>query len=251
MKRILFLAIAFMLIAQISIAQDASFKSDVLKMIVLSGSDARMIMAKNQVLKMIPEANQAAFTKDYDATMPDFYDKVAKIYMETYSHEDIKGMIVFYESPVGKKMNEKAGEITEKSIQAAQEWAKEFKSIMVKYKYTVPAQNKTNVSDDTVYNTAGIDVKPNFPGGMDEFYKFIGENYKTPKVEKLAGKVYVTFIVEKDGSIDEIKVLRDIGYGTGKEAIRVLELSPKWLPGEQNGQKVRCTFSLPISIESK
>ena len=60
----------------------------------------------------------------------------------------------------------------------------------------------------------------------------------------------MTFIVEKDGSIDEIQVLRDIGYGTGQEAIRVLKLSPKWMPGEQNGQKVRCNFSLPISIES-
>ncbi len=116
---------------------------------------------------------------------------------------------------------------------------------------TVSAQDTTNVSYNTVYNTAGIDVKPDFPGGMDAFYQFIGKNYNCPKVERLAGKVYVTFIVEKDGSIDEIKVLRDIGYGTGKEAIRVLELSPKWLPGEQNGQKVRCTFSLPISIIAK
>jgi protein TonB len=116
---------------------------------------------------------------------------------------------------------------------------------------TVRAQDKTNVSDNTIYNTAGIDVKPDFPGGMDEFYRFISKNYNCPKVDKLAGKVYVTFVIEKDGSLTHIKVLRDIGYGTGKEAIRVLELSPKWLPGEQNGQKVRCTFSLPISIMAK
>jgi protein TonB len=115
---------------------------------------------------------------------------------------------------------------------------------------TVSAQDTTNVSDNTVYNTAGIDVKPEFPGGYEEFYKFIAKNYKTPNVAGLKGKIYVTFVVEKDGSIDEIQVLRDIGYRTGKEAIRVLELSPDWIPGEQNGQKVRCTFSLPISIES-
>jgi protein TonB len=104
--------------------------------------------------------------------------------------------------------------------------------------------------DNTVYNTAGIEVKPDFPGGMDKFTDFVGKNYQAPEEEGLKGKVYVTFVVEKDGSLTDIKVLRDIGYGTGKEAIRVLKKSPKWTPGEQNGKKVRCTFSLPISIQS-
>lgn len=115
----------------------------------------------------------------------------------------------------------------------------------------VSAQDAPAISNDIVYNTAGIDVKPDFPGGQEAFYKFIWENYNTPKVAGLKGKIYVTFVIEKDGSLTDIKVLRDIGYGTGKEAIRVLKLSPKWLPGEQGGKKVRCTYSLPISIESK
>jgi periplasmic protein TonB len=104
--------------------------------------------------------------------------------------------------------------------------------------------------DNTVYNTAGIEVKPDFPGGMDKFYQYVGKNYRTPEEEGLKGKVYVTFVVEKDGSLTDIKVLRDIGYGTGKEAIRVLKAAPRWNPGEQNGKKVRCTFSLPINIQS-
>jgi protein TonB len=115
----------------------------------------------------------------------------------------------------------------------------------------VSAQEKTNVLSEILYDTAGIDVKPEFPGGIDAFYQFIGKNYNIPKVKKLDGKVYVTFVIEKDGSLTALKVLRDIGYGTGKEAIRVLMLSPKWIPGEQNGQKVRCIFSLPISIIAK
>jgi periplasmic protein TonB len=130
---------------------------------------------------------------------------------------------------------------------------KKFLFLLIAY-FTInfiSAQEVENVSNGVVYNTAGIDVKPQFLGGYDAFYKFIGENYKTPKVEKLAGKVYVTFIIETDGSLSNIKVLRDIGYGTGKEAIRVLQLSPKWVPGEQNGQKVRCTFSIPIAIIAK
>ncbi len=104
--------------------------------------------------------------------------------------------------------------------------------------------------DNSIYNTAGIEVKPDFPGGMEKFYKFVGKNFQVPEEEGLKGKVFVTFVVEKDGSLTDIKVIRDIGYGTGKEAIRVLKTCPKWNPGEQNGKKVRVLYSLPISIQS-
>ena len=80
--------------------------------------------------------------------------------------------------------------------------------------------------------------------------KFIGKNFQVPEEEGLKGKIFVTFVVEKDGSLTDIKVLRDIGYGTGKEAIRVLKSCPRWNPGEQNGKKVRVLYSLPISIQS-
>ncbi|MFM2265237.1 MAG: hypothetical protein RLZ77_657 [Bacteroidota bacterium] len=104
--------------------------------------------------------------------------------------------------------------------------------------------------DNSIYNTAGIEVKPDFPGGMEKFYKFVGKNYQVPEEEGLKGKVFVSFVVEKDGSLTDIKVIRDIGYGTGKEAIRVLKSCPKWNPGEQNGKKVRVLYSLPINIQS-
>jgi len=104
--------------------------------------------------------------------------------------------------------------------------------------------------DNNIYNTAGIEVKPEFPGGIDKFYKFVGKNYQVPEEEGLKGKVFVSFVVEKDGSLTDIKVIRDIGYGTGKEAIRVLKSCPKWNPGEQNGKKVRVLYSLPINIQS-
>lgn len=104
--------------------------------------------------------------------------------------------------------------------------------------------------DNQIYNTAGIEVKPDFPGGINKFYKYVGDNYQTPEEDGLNGKVYVTFVVEKDGSLTDIKVIRDIGYGTGKEAIRVLKKSPRWSPGEQNGKKVRVLYSLPITIQT-
>lgn len=107
------------------------------------------------------------------------------------------------------------------------------------------------VEEDTqIYNTAGIEVKPEFPGGINKFYAFVGKNYQPPEEEGLKGKIFISFVVEKDGSLTDIKVIRDIGYGTGKEAIRVLKASPRWNPGEQNGKKVRVLYSLPITIQT-
>ncbi|KAF2509170.1 hypothetical protein EYY60_12345 [Flavobacterium zhairuonense] len=116
-----------------------------------------------------------------------------------------------------------------------------------------PAGNSaaTNNEDNVVYNAAGIDVKPDFPGGMDKFYQFVDSNFKTPEGAKnIKGKkIYITFIVEKDGSLSDIKVLRDAGYETGTEAIRVLKTCPKWNPGENNGKKIRVLYSLPITMK--
>lgn len=103
--------------------------------------------------------------------------------------------------------------------------------------------------EETIYNTAGLDVKPEFPGGISKFQDFVDKKFKIDEKD-LSGKIYATFIVEKDGSLSDIKILRDLGYGTGKELIRVLKLSPKWKPGLQNGQKVRCLYAIPYRINS-
>ncbi|MGZ3812139.1 MAG: energy transducer TonB, partial [Mucilaginibacter sp.] len=62
------------------------------------------------------------------------------------------------------------------------------------------------------------------------------------------GKVYIGFIVEKDGTLSNLKILREPGYGSGKEALRVMSLSPKWEPGIQNGRKVRVKYTIPITF---
>ncbi|WP_082564382.1 energy transducer TonB [Flavobacterium sp. Root420] len=118
-----------------------------------------------------------------------------------------------------------------------------------------PSQVVINDNDNAVYNTAGIEVKPEFPGGMEKFFKFVDNNFKYPQDAEIANidlkgsKVYATFVVEKDGSLTDIKILRDAGYGTGAEAIRVLKKCPKWIPGQQNGKKVRVLYSVPITIK--
>ncbi|WP_396212498.1 energy transducer TonB [Flavobacterium sp.] len=110
---------------------------------------------------------------------------------------------------------------------------------------------KDVVEDNTIYNSAGIEVKADFPGGVDAFRSFIGKNFEMPDDEDFpGGNVIVTFVVEKDGSMTDIKVLRDVGYGTGKEAIRTIKsCKVKWIPGEQNGKKARMQFSLPIKLQ--
>ncbi|MBC7847211.1 MAG: energy transducer TonB [Flavobacterium sp.] len=105
-------------------------------------------------------------------------------------------------------------------------------------------------ADNTKSEYSEMETKPVPKRGMDDFYKFIGRNYRMPKIQGLKGKVYITFVVDKEGKIVEPRVLRDLGYGTGVEAVRVVTAYDGFIPGEQRGQKVRCSFSLPISIQS-
>lgn len=92
---------------------------------------------------------------------------------------------------------------------------------------------------------------PEYQGGMQEFYKFFGENYKIPSDFKGNGRLYIQFIVETDGSLSEFQVLRDLGFGTGEEAVRVLKITPKWIPGKEDGKEVRMKFALPIALQGK
>jgi protein TonB len=110
----------------------------------------------------------------------------------------------------------------------------------------------TEVVEDSnqLFNSAGVEVKPEFPGGIQKWYSFLKNNFQAPDEPGLKGKVIVSFVVEKDGSLTDIKVLRDIGFGTGKEAERVLKKGPKWTPAEQNGKKVRCSFIQTFSVET-
>ena len=132
MKKLI-VTFALVLLSQIGFSQDETFKKDVLKVIEMSGAANQMKSAKTQILQMVPKEKQAAFILDFDATMPALYDKIASIYMETYTKEDIKAMMAFYDSPVGRKINEKAGNILEKTQAAGKEWSEELQGLMAKY----------------------------------------------------------------------------------------------------------------------
>ena len=131
MKKLI-LSVVVLLVTQLTIAQDA-FKEDAIKVIKASGSAAQMEAAKDQIKLRIPEASFEEFSKDFDATLPLLYEGMAKIYMETYTHDDVKAMLKFYESPVGLKISKNAGELYKKSMEAGQEWGMELQGIMMKY----------------------------------------------------------------------------------------------------------------------
>ena len=105
--------------------------------------------------------------------------------------------------------------------------------------------------DDEIKNIAGISEMPEYPGGDVARIKFFSENIKYPLTAKgigIQGPVYFTFVVERDGSITQVKLLRGIGAGCDEEAARVISMMPKWNPGRQNGKPVRVQFIMPISF---
>ena len=118
-----------------------------------------------------------------------------------------------------------------------------------------PPTGKTNVGnrDDEVYIIP--DVEPSFEGGENGLYQYLAENIVYPEEARdngIVGKVFVGFTVEKDGSVSDINILRDIGYGCGEECVRVVRgMSGKWHPGKVGGRPVRSKFTLPINFNLK
>jgi protein TonB len=120
----------------------------------------------------------------------------------------------------------------------------------------VPAGTGTGKTPGTGEGTVEImgtlDVNPAFPGGLNKFFSMVSDRFNVPEAEsEKTMKVFVSFVVEKDGSMSNIKVTRD-PYGLGKEALRVLNsIKTKWIPGMKNGIAVRTAYSLPITVNIK
>jgi len=113
------------------------------------------------------------------------------------------------------------------------------------------SQEQIEPIEDPVFELKEVTIEPSFPGGNDGFYQFIGVNFKQPEVPQLIGKVFVSFIVEKDGTLTDIRVIKDVGFGAGAEAERVMRLSPRWRPGAKEGKPVRVLNIVAIPIQTK
>lgn len=97
-----------------------------------------------------------------------------------------------------------------------------------------------------------VEEQPSYPGGEEARMKFLQDNIKYPEEAKelnIDGRVFVQFVVEIDGSITDVKVIRGIGAGCDEEAVRVVKSMPKWIPGKQRGTPVRVQFNLPIRFK--
>ena len=104
-------------------------------------------------------------------------------------------------------------------------------------------------SDDEVYIM--VEKRAEFPGGQSEMLKYIQDNRQYPdeaKENDVHGKVLVSLIVERDGTLSDVKVMRGIGSGCDEEAVRVITSMPKWKPGEQGGKAVRTSLTLPVTF---
>jgi hypothetical protein len=244
MKKLLYIAIAFLAIQFVS-AQEKT-------------TDSNNLIYNLDKIEKIPE---------FPGGMNEFYNFIRKNYnapSETLSDKVVVSFIIEKDGSLSgfkvlKSVNYDSDKEAVRVLSICPNWIPgEKNGQKVRSKLTLPIskliynfQINTVSSEQklkgNIYSAAGIEKKPEFPGGVEKLQVFIKKNYIAPS-KQIKGNVYVTFIIEMDGSISDIKVLRDLGNGTGEEVKRVLLIAPKWIPGEQHGQKVRTLYSLPIPV---
>jgi protein TonB len=116
----------------------------------------------------------------------------------------------------------------------------------------LPPENPVVEEDTKVFTI--VEEMPSFPGGEGKMLEYIAKNIKYPPPARengIQGRVYVTFVVDKDGKIKDAKVLRGVGGGCDEEALRVVKTMPEWKPGRQNGRNVQVQYNLPVNFVLK
>ena len=114
----------------------------------------------------------------------------------------------------------------------------------------VPEMGEVGNPEHEVYQI--VEQMPAFPGGEEKLLEFLSKNIEYPEEARKAeiqGRVFVGFVVEKDGSVGDVKVLRGIGGGCDEEAVRVVKSMPKWKPGMHKGEPVRVSYQIPIHFK--
>ena len=107
-----------------------------------------------------------------------------------------------------------------------------------------PKEEETKVFDV-------VEVMPSFPGGQGALFEWLSKNIKYPVVAEengVQGRVIVTFVVERNGSITDVQVVKSVDPSLDKEAVRVVKAMPHWIPGKQNGSAVRVKFTVPVTF---
>lgn len=119
--------------------------------------------------------------------------------------------------------------------------------VLEEYEYEAPDIEEEEIVEAEVFIV--VEEMPEFPGGPAKMLEYIQKNVKYPMMAResdIQGRVFVNFVVEPDGSISNVNVMRGIGGGCDEEAVRVVNSMPKWKPGKQRGSAVRVSFTVPI-----
>ena len=113
--------------------------------------------------------------------------------------------------------------------------------------YVAPEVVEEEVVEQEIFQI--VEEMPSFPGGEGKLMEYVAKNIKYPQIARetgIQGRVFVGFVVEPDGSISNVKLLRGIGGGCDEEAMRVIKSLPKWKPGKQRGKPVRVSYQIPV-----
>lgn len=156
--------------------------------------------------------------------------------------EDVKNEIMDQEAQ--QEDNTARGLVT----QEGQDDADKFQAVVEQVQVVEPEPEKPKVEE--VFTA--VEQMPEFPGGQSALMKYLSNNIRYPQMalaNDIQGRVVVKFVVEKDGSVSGVTVVRGVDKDLDKEAVRVVKSMPKWQPGKNNGQAVRCWFNLPVTFK--
>lgn len=116
--------------------------------------------------------------------------------------------------------------------------------------YVAPVIEEEEVVEQEIFQI--VEEMPEYPGGEKKLLEYVGKSVKYPQIAResgIQGRVFVNFVIEPDGSVSNVKVLRGIGGGCDEEAMRVIKAMPKWKPGKQRGKAVRVSYTLPVNFK--
>ena len=115
--------------------------------------------------------------------------------------------------------------------------------------YVAPEIVEDEVEEAEIFTV--VEQMPEFPGGMTRLAEYLASNIRYPQLAResgIQGRVFINFVVESDGSVTNVRVIRSLGGGCDEEAVRVVRAMPRWTPGRQRGRAVRVSYNLPVNF---